>query len=727
MTKTAEKPVSRGIFPALAAGGILGVDAVGFCVAMATLVFASTLSEGLAVGTAVFLLSTFVIVFTLQMFSGIRGALGMVQDTSISILAPAVAVAVIGVEGSVTAKFMTALAVLGTSTLATGLVFLCVGGFRLGRIMRVLPYPVAAGFLASSGWLLFYASVLVSTGADNAAQVFERASDAGVLTSLLLAIGLALVLLVTLHIRPGVNAVLVVLLVAIVSFYAVCAAMGISQDVARDMGFLPSLPEAGKGVTLSLASFGLIDWLQVLVVAPTLMIVVIVNLVGMLLNTGGGELATQSEVDINKELQSTGAANLLIGLMGGIASYITAGSTAVATRLGAAPRYVGIGFSITVLIGFFLAREIVLSVPTFVAAGLLSFIGISMLVDWCWDTKKRMTNLDWLTIIGILLITITIGILQAVLAGLVFALVAFAISYARIPVIRKNVASGSRSSSVDRRVQDGEVLRENASRIQLYELQGYLFFGSVEDLIDAIRDRVQSSQSSNYVILDFSNVSGVDSATCAALEKLVVRTRPYHVSLHMSGVSEKSHNIMQSWGMELNDANGFRLWDDTDAAIEFCENTLLLDVATETGHSWDPSHAVESDWGGVSFAPLREQMERITLEKGEALISVGDSSQDIFFLETGRLGVFIAAEGDQKKRVRSMVDGAIIGELAFYLNLPRTADIIAELDSVVLKLSVTQIAKIAETDPSLHAALQTLLGKTLAEKVLRMNSFVSDS
>jgi len=45
----------------------------------------------------------------------------------------------------------------------------------------------------------------------------------------------------------------------------------------------------------------------------------------------------------------------------------------------------------------------------------------------------------------------------------------------------------------------------------------------------------------------------------------------------------------------------------------------------------------------------------------------------------------------------------------------------------VLKLSVTQIAKIAETDPSLHAALQTLLGKTLAEKVLRMNSFVSDS
>jgi len=514
--------------------------------------------------------------------------------------------------------------VLGTSTLATGLVFLCVGGFRLGRIMRVLPYPVAAGFLASSGWLLFYASVLVSTGADNAAQVFERASDAGVLTSLLLAIGLALVLLVTLHIRPGVNAVLVVLLVAIVSFYAVCAAMGISQDVARDMGFLPSLPEAGKGVTLSLASFGLIDWLQVLVVAPTLMIVVIVNLVGMLLNTGGGELATQSEVDINKELQSTGAANLLIGLMGGIASYITAGSTAVATRLGAAPRYVGIGFSITVLIGFFLAREIVLSVPR------------------CWDTKKRMTNLDWLTIIGILLITITIGILQAVLAGLVFALVAFAISYARIPVIRKNVASGSRSSSVDRRVQDGEVLRENASRIQLYELQGYLFFGSVEDLIDAIRDRVQSSQSSNYVILDFSNVSGVDSATCAALEKLVVRTRPYHVSLHMSGVSEKSHNIMQSWGMELNDANGFRLWDDTDAAIEFCENTLLLDVATETGHSWDPSHAVESDWGGVSFAPLREQMERITLEKGEALISVGDSSQDIFFLETGRLGVFIA-------------------------------------------------------------------------------------
>ena len=722
MEHDAKQPKTAGVLASTAAGGVLGVDAIGFCVAMATLVFSGSLISGLAPGMAVFLLSTFVIAATLQVFSGIKGALGMVQDTSISILAPAVAIAVMGVSGSGDAKFMTALAVLGVSALATGAVFQLVGAFKLGRVVRVLPYPVAAGFLASSGWLLAYAAILISIHAGDMGQIFTQVQDPDILISLLLAGGLALVLLVTMYLRPGVNGVLTVLILAIIAFYGVSALIGLPLDVARERGFLPLLPSAGEQISLSVDSLSLIDWGQVLVVGPTLAIVVIVNLVGMLLNTGGAELATQTEVDINSELRSTGGANLIIGLMGGIAGYITAGSTAVASQLGAKPQYVGLGFCLTVLLGFFFANQIVAAVPTFIAAGLLLFIGITMLIDWVWNTRTRMTRADWGIVLAILVATAIVGILTAVVAGLIFSLAAFAFSYARIPPIQHNAAAGSRSSPVDRHMHDGEVLRLNAARIQLFELQGYLFFGSVEDLIDAVRDRVKENTKPSYVILDLANVSGVDSAACSALEKLAERMQRYQVSLHMSAPSAETERVMRAWGMKLDGGDGFRLWDNTDAAIEFCENSLLAGEAQTATDAHEP----ESDWNSPRFAQLKSHMTQITLAKGDVLISAGEASQDIYFLKSGRLGVYITVQDGRKKRVRSMVDGAIIGELAYYLDLPRSADIVAERACEVFRLDMGKMEALAASEPVLSAELHKLLAQTLAEKVVRMNAYVSD-
>ena len=271
-------------------------------------------------------------------------------------------------------------------------------------------------------------------------------------------------------------------------------------------------------------------------------------------------------------------------------------------------------------------------------------------------------------------------------------------------------------------MHDGEVLRLNAARIQLFELQGYLFFGSVEDLIDAVRDRVKQNTKSSYVILDLANVSGVDSAACSALEKLAERVQRYQVSLHMSAASAETERVMRAWGMKLDGGDGFRLWDNTDAAIEFCENSLLAQEAQMATEAHEP----ESDWNSPRFAQLKSHMTQVSLAEGDVLISAGEASQDIYFLKSGRLGVYITLQDGRKKRVRSMVDGAIIGELAYYLELPRSADIVAERASEVFRLDMAQMEALATTEPVLSAELHKLLAQTLAEKVVRMNAFVSD-
>ena len=56
--------------------------------------------------------------------------------------------------GAATQQFATVTLLIVSTTLLTGLLLLTLGYFKLGGIVRFLPYPVIGGFLAGSGWLL---------------------------------------------------------------------------------------------------------------------------------------------------------------------------------------------------------------------------------------------------------------------------------------------------------------------------------------------------------------------------------------------------------------------------------------------------------------------------------------------------------------------------------------------------------------------------------------------
>jgi SulP family sulfate permease len=59
------------------------------------------------------------------------------------------------------ANIFTAIAL---ATVLTGIAFLLLGYFKLGNLVRFIPYPVMGGFLAATGWLLFKGGLQVSTG-----------------------------------------------------------------------------------------------------------------------------------------------------------------------------------------------------------------------------------------------------------------------------------------------------------------------------------------------------------------------------------------------------------------------------------------------------------------------------------------------------------------------------------------------------------------------------------
>ena len=96
--------------------------------------------------------------------SSYPGMLAVPQEVPATVLGTIGAV----VGGTVSApgdvQFMTMAALLLLSGLLTGLLFLTVGHFRLSHLFRFIPYPVAGGFFAGSGWVLSLAALSVMSG-----------------------------------------------------------------------------------------------------------------------------------------------------------------------------------------------------------------------------------------------------------------------------------------------------------------------------------------------------------------------------------------------------------------------------------------------------------------------------------------------------------------------------------------------------------------------------------
>ena len=67
-------------------------------------------------------------------------------------------------------------------------------------------------------------------------------------------------------------------------------------------------------------------------------------------------------------------------------------------------------------------------------------------------------------------------------------------------------------------------------------------------------------------------------------------------------------------------------------------------------------------------------------------------------------------------RVSTVLPGVMVGEIALYTGA-RTADVVAETASVVLRLSRTSIERIEEEEPELATALHRWFAATLAQRL----------
>jgi SulP family sulfate permease len=207
----------------------------------------------------------------------------------------------------------------------------------------------------------------------------------------------------------------------------------------------------------------------------------------------------------------------------------------------------------------------------------------------------------------------------------------------------------------------------------------------------------------------------VDSSAALGFVKGVRLAEAKGFELVIAGASDRVREELRRGGMGVSDVVHFE--PDLDRAMQRCEDALLegTDVAIAADRVASSDGADEM----VSGMPagLRTYLERVPLVEGTVLIRQDEPPDDVFVLGSGRLGVELATPEGKRVRVRTIRPGVMVGEVAMYTGVPRTADVVAETPSVVLRLSRASIERIETEDPELAAALHRWLATTLAERL----------
>lgn len=714
---------SERLLPGLTSGVLMGIVEIIVALSLGSLVFSGSLAVYLPYGIGMALVTAAVMMIATSLTSLVPGVIGSAQDTSTVILA-VIAAGLVGTLSSAGAETIltTILVAIAISALLTGIFFLALGYFKMGRLVRFVPYPVVGGFLAGTGWLLVQGSFGVMADYSLTLSNLPTLMRPEQLILWLPGVIFAFILFFSLRrihhflVMPG------ILLSSVVVFYLGLLVTGTSIETAIDHGLV--LGRVAGEITwqpLMLTNLLTANWAAIVGQGGNLAIVLILGMVGLLLNASGLELAIRRDIDLNRELQSAGIANLLSGLVGGMVGYHALSLSTLSYRIGARGRLPGLIAGILCIALFIAGSSLLAYFPLPILGGLLFFLGLDFLIEWLVGGWFRLSKAEYVVVLLILIVIGAVDLLMGVTVGLVAMIILFAWNYSRINVVHHAGSGAQIRSNVERCAYHRQVLSEElGSHIFILELQGFIFFGTAYALLEEIRTRIADTQQPRvrYIIFDFRRVTGLDSSAVLSFVKGKQLAEVQGIILILTHISAEIQHQFESGGL-FEGEKSVRILPDLDRGLEWCEEELL-EVEGITMMRLPVTLAAQladSGLGKTDTARLMRFLERVDAKTGEILIQQGDDADRLYFIEHGMVSIYLEVEGDEPVRLQTLGLGTAVGELGMYLGTTSTASVITDSPTTAYRLTRKALAVMKEEEPELAATFHEFIAHLLSERL----------
>lgn len=609
------------------------------------------------------------------------------------------------------------------------------GLLRLGSLVKYMPHPVIAGFQNSATILLFLSQVPAVLALPEGSSVLEGLRQFGLSNALTLLVGgltCAVVLRPPAFTRKIPDSITGLL--AGTTLYFLLKGLGLGDSLGPLIGALPPFFQNGNYASdmWALATRPESSSLLVIVVSSALSLAIVSSLDSALCSKIIESL-TKRRSDNNRELLQQGVGNVAVSLLGGLQSSISLSPSAINYRAGGRTRMSLLIGCAALLATMALLGPLIAYIPRAVFAGLLIATAFRVVDPWTISSLRRLATgqvahwrpvaMDLLVVALVTLLAVFSNVMLAVAVGIVVAIASFMLRMSR-GVVRRSYTCENLHSRKVRTPADMALLHTHGQDVRVFELEGAVFFGSAESLADRIE--AESNQGRSFVILDLKRVTQVDSTGALILLKMHDRLLRDGKLLLVSHYRDNLHVASQLRDVGVTAAvTRANLFEDTDRAIEYAEDQLLL------RHLVDAEALDEFPFQQLDILSGFDEEERLAFRRmlvlrrharGEWIFREGDPGEELYLLARGRASVKISIPGEARdRRLVSFAAGTVFGEMALLDREVRSAGLQADEDVVCYVLTHDHFSELVRRDPVVAVKLLTNLGRELSHRLRRAN------
>ncbi len=428
---------------------------------------------------------------------------------------------------------------LAAATVLAGIMLVLMGVFRLGALLKFIPYPVTAGFTTGIATIIFIGQLKealglkVSVASHTPQQISALITHLGEVNPY--ALGICALTLAIVYGLPYVTKKVPASFVAVL--VTTMMVVFLKWPVATVVSKFGAIPAGLPG--FHLPEFSLNSIRQLMGAAFT---IAALGGIESLLSAAVADGMTDTRHDSNQELIGQGIANILCPLAGGIAATGAIARTAANIRNGARSPISGLIHSAILLLVALVAAPLAGYIPLAALSGILLAVALRM-AEWgefssLWHGHRT----DFFVMLTAFGLTVVFDLTIGVAAGLLMATVMFIrrmeeITHVQMLTPENDPETDGSFSLRGKSVPEGVVL---------FRFNGPLFFAAADKLELALR---ASGGKPRIVIFRMRFVPSMDATGLQVFRSAVEKMRRDGVIILVTGVQPQPMSVLYKSGV----------------------------------------------------------------------------------------------------------------------------------------------------------------------------------
>ena len=426
------------------------------------------------------------------------------------------------------------------ATLMAGVILILMGIFRLGNLIKFIPYTITTGFTSGIAVTILIGQIkdflglqivteepLIET-IEKLEAVVEFIGTTNIEAVIVGVVCLAV--LVFWPMLPGFFKKIPPSLIAVIVGIIMVKGIGMKVNTIGDLYVISNdLPK------LSWPRFHMETVKNVF---PDAVTIAILAAIESLLSCVVADSMINSRHRSNMELVAQGAGNITSALFGGIPATGAIARTAANIKNGGRTPIAGMVHAVTLLLILVVLMPYAALIPMPTIAAILFMVAYNM-SEWrkFVHLLKTAPKSDILVLVTTFILTVVFDLVVAIEVGIIMAAILFMKRMSDVTEVE-----GWKYID-DEEDQDSLTLRSVPHNTLVYEMTGPLFFGAADKILHiAIKDNT------NCLVLRMRSVNAIDATAMHNFEALLATCQKKKVQLILSHVNEQPMQVMQKAG-----------------------------------------------------------------------------------------------------------------------------------------------------------------------------------